>query len=1172
MKRVLAICLSALLILGAIPVSMVLADDSGKIVASVDNATVCPGGTVTLTVEMEANPGIIAWAVWANIDESVFEVPLKKNGTPNVTNGVFYGVVYGPNKAPYSTIKGTWQDGAAEEDHTTTGVLFTLPLTVKADAPAGDYEITLSGPAKNAFLNYDYDAVSFQLVPVTVTVGHSYDHGCDTECNGCGAIREGQHAYDNVCDADCNNCGAVRDVAGHSYTYPCDKICANCGELTNESAEHTIVHQEAVAPACHYDGNIEYWYCSDCGAAWADAALTQVTNLKSVILPAVGGDVVHMEAIEPGCHYDGQIEHWICYECEKVWTDEALTQLTNIKNVVLPAVGGEVTHFEAIEPGCHYDGQIEHWVCYECEKVWTDEALTQLTNIKNVVLPAKGGDVVHMEAIEPGCHYDGQIEHWICYECEKVWADEALTQLTNIKNVVLPATKEGNVVHMEAIAPACHYNGQIEHWICYECNQVWADEALTQLTNIKNVVLPAIGGDVTHVEAKAPNCYEMGNIEYWTCAECEQFWADEALTQVTNSKNVILPATHTNLVHMEAVEPACHYDGNIEYWVCYDCEGVWQDAALTQLTNIKNVVLPAKGGDVVHMEAIEPGCHYDGQIEHWVCYECEQVWADEALTQLTNIKNVVLPAIGGNVTHFEAIEPGCHYDGQIEHWICYECEKVWTDEALTQLTNIKNVVLPAKGGDVVHMEAIEPGCHDDGQIEHWICYDCEQVWADEALTQLTNIKNVVLPAKGGDVTHIEAVAPGCHYNGNVEYWICYTCEKVWADEALTQLTNIKNVVLPATGGDVTHFEAIEPGCHYDGQIEHWVCYTCEQVWADEALTQLTNIKNVVLPAKGGDVVHMEAIEPGCHYDGQIEHWICYECEKVWTDAALTQLTNSKNVVLPAKGGDVVAHEAVEPGCHYEGNIAYWTCAECEQVWADEALTQLTNSKNVILPATGGNVVAHEAVEPGCHYEGNIAYWTCTDCEQVWADEALTQITNIKNVVLPAKGGDVVAHEAVEPGCHYEGNIAYWTCAECEKVWTDEALTQLTNIKNVILPAIGGEVTHVVAKDPTCKDGGNIEYWTCEKCEQVWADEALTQITNIKNVQTGTIDHVYDNDQDADCNECGEKRELPSEEPSEKPGEQPSEPMGENTTIVLWAALIALMAAAVAIVLSFKKKA
>ena len=33
MKRVLAICLSALLILGTIPVSMVLADDSGKIVA-----------------------------------------------------------------------------------------------------------------------------------------------------------------------------------------------------------------------------------------------------------------------------------------------------------------------------------------------------------------------------------------------------------------------------------------------------------------------------------------------------------------------------------------------------------------------------------------------------------------------------------------------------------------------------------------------------------------------------------------------------------------------------------------------------------------------------------------------------------------------------------------------------------------------------------------------------------------------------------------------------------------------------------------------------------------------------------------------------------------------------------------------------------------------------------
>ena len=157
---------------------------------------------------------------------------------------------------------------------------------------------------------------------------------------------------------------------------------------------------------------------------------------------------------------------------------------------------------------------------------------------------------------------------------------------------------------------------------------------------------------------------------------------------------------------------------------------------------------------------------------------------------------------------------------------------------------------------------------------------------------------------------MDAVARGCHMNGNIEYWVCYDCECVWADEALTQVTNIKSVVLPATGGEVVHVEAVEPGCHMNGNIEHWYCVECELVWADEALTQVTNHKSVILPATGGEVVHVEAVAPGCHMNGNIEHWYCLECELVWADEALTQVTNHKSVILPATG-----HTFVEGECH-----------------------------------------------------------------------------------------------------------------------------------------------------------------------------------------------------------------------------------------------------------------
>ena len=222
------------------------------------------------------------------------------------------------------------------------------------------------------------------------------------------------------------------------------------------------------------------------------------------------------------------------------------------------------------------------------------------------------------------------------------------------------------------------------------------------------------------------------------------------------------PCAHTNLVHFEAVEPGCHFNGNIEYWVCYDCECVWQDEALTQLTNIKNVVVPALGGEVIHVEAKAPTCYEEGNIEHWYCETCEQVWQDEALTQLTNHMNVKLGAAHTNLVHFEAVEPGCHFNGNIEYWVCYDCECVWQDEALTQVTNIKNIVVPALGGEVIHVEAKAPTCTENGNIEHWYCEKCEQVWQDEALTQLTNHRNVITPATGH--TFVDGVCTSCGEN------------------------------------------------------------------------------------------------------------------------------------------------------------------------------------------------------------------------------------------------------------------------------------------------------------------------------------------------------------------------------------------------------------------------
>ena len=1020
-------------------------------------------------------------------------------------------------------------------------------------------------------------------------------------CDSCGTVWS-----DSALTQQITKESTVIAKIDHEYTYACDAICAACGELTNEEAEHTIAHVNAKDATCAEPGNIEYWYCTDCGYAWADAALTKVTNLKSVIIPEL--------------------------ECNTV-------------------------HFDAVAPGCHYEGNIEYWVCYDCERVWQNEALTQLTNIKNVILPATGeGNLVHMDAVAPGCHYDGNIEHWICYTCEQVWQDEALTQLTNIKNVILPATGEGLLVHMDAVAPACHFNGRIEYWICYTCEQVWQDEALTQLTNVKNVIVPALGGDVVHVEAKDPTCYEEGNIEHWYCEECEQVWQDEALTQLTNHMNVKIGAEHTLLVHIDAVAPGCHFLGNVEYWICYACEGVWTDEALTQVSNVKNVILPELGGDVIHVEAKEATCSEIGNVEFWYCETCMQVWANEARTQLTNMMNVKTgyaehvyftacdpmcmncyeitnPDAAHNIVFVEALEATCQSMGYIEHYKCTYCNNCW-DNAEAFGMPINRMIytfaectpefaceskckwcfatLETEGHKATLVPAVASTCTKNGNIAHYTCEHCGKLWYDKELTQTLSKNEVTLPLAAHEyrfecdawcmncyeltneyayhnIVLVEAKAPTCISFGNIEHYACTYCAGCWdnadglgmpLNKMMVNISKVEHEALSPcypeckwcfqpvfenNAHNVEHVAAKDKTCLLAGNIEHWICTQCNTVWVDEALTEAVRLADVMIPTLGyhtynfecdsvcavclletrpentheyfnkcdkvcmycyeitnptadHKIAHVDALDPTCHQVGNVEYWYCTDCGTAWTDETLRYQTNLKSVILPATVG-LTYVEAVEVSCHQNGRQEYWYCADCNAIFSDAQGRYLTNYLNLTIPYTA-EIVNVEAVEATCHQTGLVEHWYCVDCLAVFTDAALTQLSNFKSVVTPALT-DLVYVPAVEVACHQNGRQEYWYCADCKAIFSDAAGRYLTNYLNLTIPYTA-EIVHVEAVEGTdCVTyDGNLEFWYCADCEAIFTDAALTKISNFQSVKANGA-HSYYYACDAHCMVCYE---------------------------------------------------
>ena len=66
-------------------------------------------------------------------------------------------------------------------------------------------------------------------------------------------------------------------------------------------------------------------------------------------------------------------------------------------------------------------------------------------------------------------------------------------------------------------------------------------------------------------------------------------------------------------------------------------------------------------------------------------------------------------------------------------------------------------------------------------------------------------------------------------------------------------------------------------------------------------------------------------------------------------------------------------------------------------------------------------------------------------------------------------------------CTEAGHEAYYLCSHCGKLFADEnAETELSD-EDVTIAALGHEMTHHAAVEATCTVDGNIEYWSCSRC-------------------------------------------------------------------------------------------
>ena len=201
---------------------------------------------------------------------------------------------------------------------------------------------------------------------------------------------------------------------------------------------------------------------------------------------------------------------------------------------------------------------------------------------------------------------------------------------------------------------------------------------------------------VTSTAATAPTCGSKGNEAYSYCAACRKYFKDGSNELYDDATHFDIAAlTHRSATKTAAVAATCEVGGNLAYWYCADCGNYYADkdgrldSTAASATNA-SFLLSALGHD------------YQGQpyksdaTGHWqVCKHdgCTQETAHETHTgnEATCVAESKCQVCGYKLAdkdpnnHLlaqktEAKAPACTQPGNDAYWHCADCGKYFADK------------------------------------------------------------------------------------------------------------------------------------------------------------------------------------------------------------------------------------------------------------------------------------------------------------------------------------------------------------------------------------------------------------------------------------------------------------------------------------------------------------
>ena len=752
------------------------------------------------------------------------------------------------------------------------------------------------------------------------------------------------------------------------------------------------------------------------------------------------------------------------------------------------------------------------------------------------------------------CTESGNKEYWTCEHCGKYFLSDDTNPETakavELSETVIPASHK--LTKVEAKAVTCAENGNKAYWTCEHCKKYFlsddANPATATAVEQSETILPALNHKNAIIQnASEPNGTKPGYSGDRYCPDCDTvfekgytYWNEDNLTWKLDADGTLtISGTGAMKNYKDGDQSPVFNNSNVKKVVIEDGVTSIGNYAFSY-TGLKSITIP---------DSVTSIGNYAFSYT-----DLKSITIPDRVTSIGNYafaycKNLPSITIPDGVT---SIGYGAFYH-------CTSLTSITIPDRVTSIgfsafsgcKNLTSITIP---DSII-------------SIGHTAFYNCSSLTSitipdsvisigDAAFKYCSNLKTISLSCKStlkrsdfGDKADLvsyashtlkktAAKAKTCTEDGNKEYWTCEHCGKYFLSDDTNPETakavEQSEFIIPASH-KLTKVEAKDATCSENGNKEYWTCEHCEKYFlsddANPETAKAVELSETIIPAlKHKNATTRDAVEPNGTKPGYSGDRYCPDCDTVlekgytyWVEDNLTWKLYEDGTLnisgtgamkdydyfdnrSPVYGNSSVKKVVIEDGVTSIGKYAFCNCTSLISITIPDSVTSI-----------------EFAAFRGCTSLTSI---TIPDSVTSIGDSVFERCSNLQTISLSCKSSlkksdfgdkaDLVSYTnqhlltktaAKAATCSESGNKEYWTCEHCGKYFlSDDANPETATaveLSETVIPA-SHKLTKVEAKDATCAEDGNKEYWTCEHCKKYFLSDDTNPETATAVEQSETI--------------------------------------------------------------------